>query len=204
MNRVKINYGLASLALVASLFGGWEAMLIVCILLLLFCEIDEKTKSVMTRVITFAIALSLVSLGWSIIYKGIDVVKDGISAIVDIKNTYAEPLDYISASKFTTPLREILSVADSIVSLLIILAKFFFVISLLTNREEKKSPLSKHIGKFVSQAINFVNNINVSYQQPMQTMQQPVQPMQNMQQPVQPMQNMQQPVQPQQSMQNMQ
>ena len=41
MSKVKINSGLAAIMVIGGFIAGWQTMLIVCALLLLFAEIDE-------------------------------------------------------------------------------------------------------------------------------------------------------------------
>jgi len=167
MAKVKINPGLACVILVASLFAGWECLLLVTLLMFIFCEVDERIKDVATKVITFYIGLSLVSLGWNIIVSGIKAITDAITSIVTIINTYRDPLDdIISAAKIIAPVTNLMDIADSVVDLLLIIAKFGFIISVFTFKPEKSNPLSSKINEYVNKVLNYINgNTNVNNSQ---------------------------------------
>ena len=165
MNKLKVNTGIVLLVLLACMFAGWEAMAITTVLLFLFCEVEGKAKDVAVKILTFYIGVTLVSMGWNLIYSGIDVITDGIKSLVNIINTYLDPMEYIHVEKIITPIQSISDIADSIVSFLITLAKFFFIVATLTNQKAKENPISSYINKYVSQAVNFINNINITYPQ---------------------------------------
>ena len=50
MSKLKIKSGLIGILLLAGLFAGWEALLIITVLILLFCEINENIKKVIISV----------------------------------------------------------------------------------------------------------------------------------------------------------
>ena len=60
MNKLKINNSLAAIILVAALFAGWQTMLLVVLLMLIFCELDDKIKNLATTVIAFLVGLTLI------------------------------------------------------------------------------------------------------------------------------------------------
>ena len=47
MNKLKINNGLAAIILLASLFAGWQTLLLAVILMLIFCEVNDKVRNLM-------------------------------------------------------------------------------------------------------------------------------------------------------------
>ena len=77
MNKLKINNSLAAIILVASLFAGWQTMLLVVLLMLIFCELDDKIKNLATTVIAFLVGLTLISILWALIYDGVNLLLVG-------------------------------------------------------------------------------------------------------------------------------
>lgn len=68
MNKVKINSGLASIILIASLFTGLQSLLLVTVLLFIFTDINDKIQIIAIKVITFYVGITLFSLAWGLIY----------------------------------------------------------------------------------------------------------------------------------------
>ncbi len=171
MTKVKINPGLASVMLVASIFAGWECLLLVTLLMFVFCEIDEKIQNVAIRVITFMAAYTIISWGWTIITSGIGVITGGITDVVAIINTYLDPVDQIETTKLLVPVTHIVNIADSVVDFLLLVSKLGFVISIFTFKAAKSNPILNKINEYVNKVLNYING-NVAVQQ------QPVQPQQ--------------------------
>lgn len=187
MNKIKINTGLASIMIVASIFAGWQTLLLVVLLMFMFCEIDDKVKNVAIKVITFYVGFYIVYLGWDVVVVAANLLVKAISSLVATINTYLDPLDYLSVTKIIAPINFVIDIADGAVDILFIVVKLGFVISVLTGKTNKTNSLSKKINEYVAKALNYVNGVVVSPVQPVQSQpvqQQPVQPVQ----PVQPTQ----------------
>ena len=157
MNKVKINPGLASIALLASLFAGWQTLLIVTVLLFAFCEVDEKTKGVATSVLAFFVGFTIISWGWDLIESVLYMVPSLLTKFVEIINNFLSPLDYISLVKITAPITTLLGIASDIVSVVFTLVKLTFVINVLSGKDPKKFFLSGIFSKFIDKALNFIN-----------------------------------------------
>lgn len=170
-NKLKINTGLASIILVASLFAGWQTMLIVTILMFLFCEVDERVKQVATSVITFYVGYTIVSTGWTIIMNVADLIVSTINNFVAYIVKTFELYDF-DISILMTPLGIIIKVLDNGVSILLSIVKLGFVIGILTGKPSSSNPLSSKINEYVNKAINYVNGNVAKSAQPM-----PQQPM---------------------------
>lgn len=163
MNKVKVSTGLASLALVASIFAGLGTTLTVVALLLLFCEV-ENIKGVIVRVVSFLIGIELFMLVWSLIYGGYDLVCDTINGLIALINSYIDdPTKAISIAKLNnfllTPIGIILKLANTYIAYFIKLIKFVFVVSFLEGKVAKENFISKFVNKFVDKAVAFVNGI---------------------------------------------
>lgn len=172
MQKIKMNSGLGCALLVGAMFGGWETLIIAVLFLFIFCEEDAKIKGVATRVITFYIAYFLVSYGWDILYKTVGVASDGVSSLSSIINTYS-PGAMTFTYKITGPVDIILKLGDSIVSLLLLIAKVGFAAAVLFNKTAKSTPVLNKINEFVDKILSFINSCNgVEQAQP----QQPVNP----------------------------
>lgn len=157
MNKVKINPGLASIALLTSLFAGWQTLLIVTVLLFAFCEVDEKVKGVATSVLAFFVGFTIISWGWDLIESVLYMVPSLLTKFVEIINNFLSPLDYISLVKITAPITTLLGIASDIVSVVFTLVKLTFVINVLSGKDPKKFFLSGIFSKFIDKALNFIN-----------------------------------------------
>lgn len=181
MNKYKINPGLAAVLLVASLFAGWGTLLLVALLMLIFCEFDEKTKGIMVRVVSFLVGLSLVSLAWDLIYDGIHLIVDSLDNLIATINSYLDYSNQINILKLEqyliNPATNILSILNSIVNYLLTFAKFGFILAIVAGKPMKGNIITNKINEFVNKVINFINSIEFPVQP--QPMQQPVQPQQN-------------------------
>lgn len=162
MNKLKINNGLAAIILLASLFAGWQTLLLVVILMLIFCELNDKIKNLMISVIAFFAGLTLVSLAWSLISDGIDLAFNGIESIVSVINSYlsiSNRIDIINLqAKFITPVKTIVTFLDSGISYLILFTKFAFIVSVLAGTTMKENPFNKKVSEFIQKILNFTNN----------------------------------------------
>lgn len=164
MAKTKIKTGFAALILVACMFAGWQTTLIVSVLLLIFCELDEKAKNVMVCVIAFTAGLALFSLFWDLIVDGVGVVTKSLTGVFDVINSYLDSTDKIDINDLQryiiNPVNKITDIADEIVSFLITLAKFGFIVAIITGKVAKKNFISEKIDKYVNNFTNYFNNNN--------------------------------------------
>lgn len=159
-NKIKLSSGLASLILVATLFAGWQVVLLVMLLMFLFCEVEENVKNVASKVLTFYVGFTLVSMAWELIISGINLVFGSLDQIVAIINVYRDPLDLITLAKFTTPFVTVIAVVDSIFNYLLTFVKFGFIISLLTGKAIHNNPVSSKINEYMTKAINYISSMD--------------------------------------------
>ena len=166
MTKLKINYGLASLMVIASMFAGWQTLLLVVILLLLFCDIDEQLKNVITKVVTFFIGYTLITMIWSLIVQGSDVLLNSIDNILKTINSYLSYGNQIDVSKihsyFINPVSYLVTIVDDILSYVFIIIKVLFIIDTLRNKNIKDNAISVRIRKYTDNALNFISKINYS------------------------------------------
>ena len=163
MNKLKINSGLASILVLASLFAGWQTLLLVVLFILLFCEINDTIKGMVVKVVSFFVGLTLFSVLWGLITDVFPLVVSTFNKIIGIIGNYLdEPLDVSKLNLYLfDPVDSIISIADSVVQYLLILVKFIFIISVLANKAMKDNFITKMINKYVDKVIRFVNGIEL-------------------------------------------
>ncbi len=161
MTKTKIKPGLAALIVVASMFAGWQTLLIVCALLLLFCELDEKVKNIMVSVITFTAGVALFTLAWNLIVDGVGVLTSSLTGVFDVINSYLDAGSRIDISDLQryllNPVNKVVDILDGIVGFLITFAKFGFVLAIIVGKPIKRNPVYDKISGFVNNFINYVN-----------------------------------------------
>lgn len=157
MNRIKINTGLASIILLASLFAGWQTLLLVTVLMFMFCEIDDKVRDVAVKVITFYVGYTIVTTGWSLIMSGVSVVTSGLDSLVDTLNLYLQGLDKIDIRTLTSTINNLKEIANSVVTLLFSIVKLGFIVAILSGKSPKSNGLISKIDEYVNKALNYVN-----------------------------------------------
>lgn len=191
MSKLKINSGLLSLVLVTCLFTGWGTMLTVAALVLIFCEMDDKTKNVFVRVVSFYAAITLFNLFWDLITGAISLGIGSIEDVVSVINSWLDVGKQISLGDLDrylfVPVRGIMDIASSIVSYIIAFVEFKFIVGLFFNKPGKPNFVIKKIEAYLNSVINFVNSFEygAGFQQPQQPVQ--PQPMYNGQPPMGPM-----------------
>ena len=164
MNKLKISPGLAGIVLLACLFSGWQTLLIVVILMLLFCDVDDKIKNLITKIVAFYAALTIFSTAWSLLTDAFDVAVGIFNKVLATINSYlgyANQLDVSGINNYVlTPLTNLVNIADSIVVYLLALIKFMFIITTIKNQPVKENAVINKINEFVTKIINYINNLD--------------------------------------------
>ena len=174
MEETKPNTGILAIVLVASLFAGWQTLLIVAILLLIFGKIDENTKKIMITVITFLAGVALFNLFWDLIGSGVNLGVNTITDLIGVLNSYLDnPIEILKLQRYLlTPITEIVGIVDRFVEYAILFMKFAFIIAILTNKKMSDNFIFKKINTYVDKFVNYVNSFannfvnNTQYQQP--------------------------------------
>ena len=106
MNKVKVSTGVASALLVASLFAGIGTTLTIAVLLLLFCDVEDF-KKVLVRVLSFSVAMIILTTGWNLIVELYSVFLTIIDSLVQLINSYlTKPLDVANFYRYClTPIQ---------------------------------------------------------------------------------------------------
>ena len=162
MSKVKMSTGLASLLMIIALFAGWQTLLIVTAMLLVFAEVDN-VKGIIVRVLAFAAGIALFSMIWGLIVSGYGLVYDSLNDIINVINSYMDAGKGIDLTKFylyvLTPIKSILSICDNVVEFFITLIKFGFIVALLENKTPRENFISRFVNKYVDKVIAYFNAI---------------------------------------------
>ena len=159
MEESKKYTKLYSLILIASIFAGWQVMLLVAVLLLLFGKVEEPVKKMTIAVITFAAGLALFSLFWDLITGGIALATSGIESLVTLLNSYLDkPITIINLQKYLiSPINIVVTFLDMAVEYAIMFMRFCFVIAILAGKEIKSNFIFDKINTFVQKFVDFVS-----------------------------------------------
>ena len=165
MSKVKVNTGLAGIILLTCLFSGWETLLLVVILMLLFCKVDDKLKNLIIKIIAFYTAFTIVTTAWSLIVEGIQVVISSFDNIVETINSFLSINNRIDFSKLDSyvlsPISRVVGIADNILEYLFLLIKFTFIISTIQNKNLKDNAITRKINEFITKVVNYINSIDL-------------------------------------------
>ena len=166
MNKIKLNLGLASIILLACLFSGWATLLTVTVLILLFCDVDDKIKNIAIKVVAFYAGITLVSMAWGLIYDGVELLVGSLDKLIATINCYLEYPNLIDITKLKTyvitPITNLLSIADGIIDYLLVFAKFAFIIATLANKAIKENIVIKKINEYVAKIVEYINSLDVA------------------------------------------
>lgn len=156
MNKMKINSGLAAVALVGGFISGWSTLLIVVALLLIFCDLNDSIKGLMVRVVTFYLGVTLFSTAWDLIADGVHLVINSFHSLIEVLNSYfTDPINTYKLDLYVlSPISKLTSLASSIISYLLVLVKFSFALAVLANQNLN----SKLNNNFIVQKMNVLVN----------------------------------------------
>jgi hypothetical protein len=177
MKKIKASANVLSMVMLLSLFVDWKWMLIVTVFIWCFCESGQAIKNLIIRCLAVYAGCYLFSWFWDIIYAGYSLGVSGLTGLFDIIAGFGADMSEVvlNVNKYVlSPVAIIFKLLDSAVSFVILLAKFKFIMSVVTNR-----PLTGIFGKiqeYINYFVNFGNsslyedNANVQPQQPQQQM----------------------------------
>ena len=166
MGKVKINNNLAALMLVASIFAGWGTLMIVTILMIVFCDLNDKIKPLIIKVVSFMAGITLILLGWDLVSNGIDLIFKLFNNIISIINSYlsySNKIDLVEfQGKFVVPVTTVVASIGSIIKYLVTFSKFGFIIAIISGKAMKENAWTKKVNQYVSKFTNFANSFDES------------------------------------------
>lgn len=164
MGKVKINSNLAALMLVASIFAGWGTLMIVTILMIIFCDLNDKIKPLIIKVVSFMAGISLILLGWDLVSNGIDLIFKLFNNIISIINSYlsySSKIDLVEfESKFVFPVTTVVASIGSIIKYLVTFSKFGFIVAVISGKAMKENAWTKKVNQYISKFTNFASSFN--------------------------------------------
>ena len=166
MGKVKINNNLAALMLVASIFAGCGTLMIVTILMIIFCDLNDKIKPLIIKVVSFMAGITLILLGWDLVSNGIDLIFKLFNNIISIINSYlsySNKIDLVEfQGKFVVPVTTVVASIGSIIKYLVTFSKFGFIIAIISGKAMKENAWTKKVNQYVSKFTNFANSFDES------------------------------------------
>ncbi len=148
-----------ALMLIVSIFAGWQVMLLVAALLLIFGKVEESVKKMAITVITFAAGIALFSLFWDLITGGVALVTNGIESLVTFLNSYLDnPITIIKLQRYLiNPITIVVNFLDTVIKYAIMFMRFCFVVAILKGAEIKSNFIFDKINTFVQRFVDFVS-----------------------------------------------
>ena len=166
MGKVKINNNLAALMLVVFIFAGWGTLMIVTILMIIFCDLNDKIKPLIIKVVSFMAGITLILLGWDLVSNGIDLIFKLFNNIISIINSYlsySNKIDLVEfQGKFVVPVTTVVASIGSIIKYLVTFSKFGFIIAIISGKAMKENAWTKKVNQYVSKFTNFANSFDES------------------------------------------
>lgn len=159
MKKIKVSANVLSMVMLLSLFVDWKWMLIVTVFIWCFCESGQAIKQLIIRCLAVYAGCYLFSWLWDIISAGYDLGVAGINGLFEILTGFGADMTEVilNVNKYIlSPVKIVVNFLDSAIYFLIILTKFKFIVSVITNR-----PLTGVFGK-IQEYINYFVNFGSS------------------------------------------
>ena len=159
MKKVKASANLLSMIMLVSLFIDWKWMLLVTVFIWCFCESGQAIKNLIIRCLAVYAGCLLFAWFWDIIYSGYQLGVSSIDGLFNILTSFGAEMGeaVTNLNKYVlNPVNIVVNVLGDAVSFLIVLAKFKFIVSVVTNR-----PLTGIFGKiqeYINYFVNFGNS----------------------------------------------
>ena len=177
MKKFKINANFLALLVIISLFAGWEYMIVVTAFIWCFCESSQNLKNLTISAIAIFAGCYVFMWLWDVIESIYSIGIDSLTGLITILGNYGVDVLELSIKldKYLVgTLDVVMDLASSVVYLLVLLTKFKFIVSIISNKP-MTGAFSK-IQEYINYFINFANsNLYEEQQYPQQPVQQPVQ-----------------------------
>lgn len=151
MKKLKINNNVLALLMLVSIFAGWQYMILMTGFIWLFCEVTEKVKNLAIKVISIYAGCLLFGMLWDIIVNIWELASEGLLTLFKVIGSYADMTEaiYNVQKYFLNPINYIVEYVGLLVSFVILIIKFKFIKSVVTN-----SPMGGTFS-FVQEYINY-------------------------------------------------
>ena len=137
MKKFKINENLLALLMFGSMFAGWQFLILVTAFIWAFCETGKSLKDLTIKVLALFGACAVTLLAWDVIVQGVDALFGGLRNFFEMLVSWGADNDLINnTDKYLfTPINLLIEILDSILAFIIVIVKFKFIYSVITNRE---------------------------------------------------------------------
>ena len=159
MKKIKVNENLLALLMFAAMFAGWQYLIIVTAFIWAFCESGKSLKDLTIKIIAVFGACSLVLLFWDVITEAIQAIFGGLREFFKILGSWMDDFDLVEGYDrfFYNPLCvHLIAIIDKFVSLLVLLVKAVFILSVLKNKD--MHGLFSPVQTLVNKIVVFANN----------------------------------------------
>ncbi len=136
MKKLKVNENILALAMFASLFAGWQAMVLVLLFIWAFCEAGNSLQKLTVKVVSVFGAIAIIELGWMLIVQGVDATMGGLNKFFQMLVSWGVDSSLVlNADRYAfTPITLLLSIFESVLKLLLLIVKVKFIFSVLANK----------------------------------------------------------------------
>ena len=139
MKKLKVNENILALLMFASIFAGWQYLVIVTAFIWAFCEAGKSLQNLTVKIISVFGALAIIDLGWDLIVQGVDMSFGGLNRFFQMLVSWGVSPDLVvtSNSYVFTPIQLLVQIVGSVVAFLLLLAKLKFIVEILANKDAK-------------------------------------------------------------------
>lgn len=158
MKSFKVNENLLGLLLVGAMFAGWEYLIVVTAFSLVFCDISEKFKDLVVKVLAVFIAISLILLLWDLVLEGKEVIFGGLRSFFELLVSWGVDSDllYNFDKYFMNIINFIFNIAGDVLVFIVLAIKVRFIFSVLNNKE--MSSVFGPVQSFINKSLAFAKN----------------------------------------------
>lgn len=136
MKKLKVNENIFALLMFASIFAGWQYLVIVTAFIWAFCETGKSLQNLTVKVIAVFGALAIVDLGWDLIVQGVDMTMGGLNRFFQMLVSWGVSGDLVvNANRYAfTPIDLLVQIFGSILAFLLLLARLKFICEIIANK----------------------------------------------------------------------
>lgn len=158
MKKFKINENLLALLMFGSMFAGWQYLIIVAAFIWVFCEAGKSLKDLTVKVLALFGACAVTYLAWDVVTQGIDAIFGGLKHFFEMLVSWGVDSDlvYNTDQYLFTPINKVVEIADSLLTFVVLLVKFKFIYSVISNKEMKGAFFP--VQHFLDKILVFANN----------------------------------------------
>ena len=158
MKKFKVNANLLALLVIISLFAGWEYMIVVTAFIWCFCESSKNVRNLTIQALAIYGGCYLFTTLWSLIQSGYGLGVDALEGFFGIIGSYSSNVTMPAElnTYLLTPISIVMSFLSGVVSFIVVLVKFKFVLSVVSNKP--MTGVFSKIQEYINYFVNFANS----------------------------------------------